>query len=360
MPSPRFSLAVPIGAHHWHLKTTLASIAAQGPLVDIAFLDASNDPRVKTAAEPYADLISYRRTGPDDGQADAIAEGWRNTDGDIVGWLNVDDALYPGALSAAAKIFNAHPDIDVVYGQSAILDEEGGYLGLHPAVAPPSDLIRRSCIVSQPSCFVRRRALEAAGGLQTHRHYTMDWDLWVRLYDNGARFHYVDDVLSTVIWDLSTKTAKLNGARLREIYGVAARSGSQTAALKSAIGFSLHHLTTYSAAAPLARAAVRILRGADGPHRPGDAAALQGPLTFPLVHYGPEPKAGVAIEGESLHEAEAILTVGGDALGPIETSPQRLSLRPDAPIAPAEPVMLSLTPAAGRQTRFSRARWIEN
>ena len=61
------------------------------------------------AVDQFSDLVAYRRAGPDGGQSDAIIEGWDNLSGDILGWLNADDALYPGALACTRLGCNSWP-----------------------------------------------------------------------------------------------------------------------------------------------------------------------------------------------------------------------------------------------------------
>jgi Glycosyl transferase family 2 len=210
-------MATPVGAYHRLLPCSLESLRLQTEPMDLAFLDASGDPRVEQIADVYGDLIRYRRHGPDGGQAAAICEGWAQSDAEILGWLNADDLLFPGALSTVARLFEAHPEVDVVYGHSAICDERMCMTGYHWAVSPPGPSLRLGCNISQPSCFFRRAAYEAAGGLDGHLHYTMDWDLWLRFDDQGSRFLFVEEPLSAVFWGKGTKTSGFNAARRREL-----------------------------------------------------------------------------------------------------------------------------------------------
>jgi glycosyltransferase involved in cell wall biosynthesis len=51
--------------------------------------------------------FAYHRS--DFGQAAAIQEGWDNTSGDIVGWLNADDYYFPYALAKVKHTFLGNP-----------------------------------------------------------------------------------------------------------------------------------------------------------------------------------------------------------------------------------------------------------
>ena len=212
-----FSISVPVGAYHELLPTCLNSLATQKGGLKVSLLDASGDPRVRDLADRFAGILTYRRHGPDKGQSDAIIEGWGNAEGDVLGWLNADDFLYPGALERVSEVFERDSAADVVSGHSAICNRQGALTGYHWAVEPPGEALLSGCVISQPSCFFRRSLYDAVGGLDRELHYTMDWDLWLRFYANAARFAFLDEPLSVVYWGEGTKTIGMNKARRLEL-----------------------------------------------------------------------------------------------------------------------------------------------
>jgi len=236
----RFAIAMPVGAWHPLLPASLGSLAGQDMALEIAFLDASGDPRVAAAADASGLEFAYRRTGPDSGQAAAIAEGWAHTRAPILGWLNADDLLVPGALAAVAEAFDANPDAGVVHGGSDFIDETGRVIGVHDHAGEAGPLLYRSNLISQPSCFVRRSCVETAGGIDPALVYTMDWDLWVRLYGAGVKFKRLDRTLSHVYMGQGTKTADITPRRLTEIARLVNRHAGPWNAFKSAVSFALH------------------------------------------------------------------------------------------------------------------------
>jgi hypothetical protein len=246
-----FSIAVPVGAWHPLLPQALASLTTHEARVEIAFLDASGDPRVARAADASGISFAYRRAGPDAGQSAAIAEGWRETGGGILGWLNADDLLENGALDVAAAAFAADPGLDVFYGDTVIIDGEGRDLGRHGQVADISPLLRRSNTISQPSCFARRGAVEAIGGIDEALRFTMDWDLWVRLHAAGARFERTEAVLSRVHWGPETKTASLSAGRLGEMARIVRRHAGPWSAFKTVIAAIGHGILEHPRRRPI-------------------------------------------------------------------------------------------------------------
>lgn len=220
----RVCVSVPVGYGSKFFKSSLGSLKAQNEYLDIAILDASGDPKVAYQIIESGLNTCYSRCAPDNGQSDAIAEGWANSNAPILAWLNADDMLLEGCIPTILKAFDANPTIDVIYGQSSICNEDGIILGLHSAVKPVSNLLYRDNYISQPSCFIRRSALDKIGGIDKSLHYTMDWDLWLRLYDNGHKFLFIDEIFSNVSWAADTKTSQISVKRYREFASILRRS----------------------------------------------------------------------------------------------------------------------------------------
>ena len=346
----QFAISVPIGAWHPLLDECLQSLVAQGGRAEIAALDASGDSRVAALLDKYENYLTYRRTGPDGGQSDAIVTGWRNMSASILGWLNADDALYPHALEVVAERFAAEPALDLVYGDSTIIDDKGAYRGFHWAVRPPGDEILAGCTISQPSCFFRREAVDKIGGLNCDLHYTMDWDLWVRLWRAGAKFGFIDEILSRVLWSENAKTGGFNVKRRAELERIIAAHSDLTSKTKSRIGFALHHLLEYRAPSFLARTirrrkarASRIINGLDR------AGGVHGLAYLPIVCWSKPPSA--VLEVDLSPGSAGRLCVGEER---VSYHDGRARLRLDAPPVIGEITELVLEPT--RQT-FLRGAW---
>ena len=69
------------------------------------------------------------RIEPDEGQADALNRGFSHTTGEVMGYLNSDDLFLPGMLHCIGAYFRDHPEVDVIYGNRLIVDEEGHEIG---------------------------------------------------------------------------------------------------------------------------------------------------------------------------------------------------------------------------------------
>jgi hypothetical protein len=120
-------------------------------------------------------------SGVDEGQADAINKAFGLSSGDIIGWLNSDDAFFSRrAIEVAVVTFKANPGAAVVYGHSAVVDGSGKLM--HYNWAPPFSrrLLKVHNFIVQPAAFVRRSALSGQF-VDNQFDYAMDRELWLRL-----------------------------------------------------------------------------------------------------------------------------------------------------------------------------------
>jgi hypothetical protein len=162
----------------------------------------------------------------DDGQADALARGFEQTTGAILGWLNADDLLKPGAVRTAVETFRANPEAALIYGNADFIDANSRIIGPCTVVEPYSRhrLVHYGDYIIQPAAFFTRQAYAAVGGLDKSLHWAMDWDLWIRL---AQRYQvlYIEEDLASYRWLGSNKTAEGGFARLQEVEAVARRYG---------------------------------------------------------------------------------------------------------------------------------------
>jgi len=192
----------------------------------LAVMDGGSNGNLRQIVDGYSDIITFFRSAPDKGQTSAIKEGQKKISGDIIAWLNADDYYFPGALDMVSACFENNPDIDVVYGDAIHVSPEGLFLSYFPVIQEfDAKDLTRTCFICQPACFVRREAYDRAGGLDTTLHYTMDWDLWLRLFNSGAKFHYLRKVLAAVRCYPGTKTLSGNLSRYKEIWRIERKYG---------------------------------------------------------------------------------------------------------------------------------------
>jgi len=159
--------------------------------------------------------------GEDDGQADAVNIGVRRASGDVIAWLNSDDAYHGSDVFArVGAIFDKHPDVDIVYGEGSYIDERGAILRKLYINPDPSSLrykIATEVGIAQPACFFRRRLFDEIGALDPQRSLAMDYELWMRAIRAGKRFHYIDAKLAKTRVHGETKTFGSRWESFREV-----------------------------------------------------------------------------------------------------------------------------------------------
>ncbi len=186
--APAISIVTPSYQHRRFIERTILSVLGQDyPAIEYVVQDGASTDGTVELLERYSARLAAWKSEPDTGQADAINRGFDNTTGEIMGWLNSDDLLLPGALAYVGSYLAAHPEVDVVYGNRLLIDDNDSEIGAW--ILPPHDDVALTLadFVPQETLFWRRRIWDAAGGrLDPSFGYAMDWDLLLRFQDAGA------------------------------------------------------------------------------------------------------------------------------------------------------------------------------
>lgn len=172
-----------------YVETAIRSVLSQG-VSDLEYivLDGGSADGTVDILRKYDGRLRWH-SRPDHGAAAALREGFAMAGGDVLGWLNADDVLEPGALRAALEALRLHPDAAAVYGDSQWIDSEGHLLGNYPTADFSETLLAQSCIISQPACFFRASAYRAAGGIDGELFSAFDYELWIRMARVGPFVH---------------------------------------------------------------------------------------------------------------------------------------------------------------------------
>ena len=194
-----------------YLERTLRSVLDQGySALEYRVHDGASSDDSLAILERYTEALAAVVSEPDDGQADAINRGFAQTQGEIMAWLNSDDLLLPGALQRVSAYFAAHPDVDVIYGNRILIDEEDREIGRWVLPDHDDEVLSWADFVPQETLFWRRRIWDRVGGeLDTSYRFALDWDLLVRFRDAGARFAHVDAFLGAFRIHAAQKTSSV-------------------------------------------------------------------------------------------------------------------------------------------------------
>ena len=128
----------------------------------------------------------------DNGISDAFNKGIKMATGDLIGLINADDYLLPHALANLALA--CHDCTDVLYGNTIVNDEKNG-LRLIKRAGSVENLEYSLPFIHQSS-LVRKTAYEQYGTYSEKYKICMDYDLFAKFYRGGAKFQFVNTVVS--------------------------------------------------------------------------------------------------------------------------------------------------------------------
>lgn len=165
------------------LEKTLASIYGQRSdelEIDHVIVDGGSTDRTLEIASQYPSRTIV--STDDQGMYDAVNRGMGMVTGDIVGYINADDEIAPGALSLVARTLRAHPEVGWVCGRVEYIDAEGNTLGTMTPVrlSLPSYLgLGWSCIPQQ-TVWARRSFYDRVGPFDIDYKNCGDYDWYAR------------------------------------------------------------------------------------------------------------------------------------------------------------------------------------
>lgn len=166
---------------------TIESVLSQEyPDLEYIFVDGGSRDDAFARVLPYLDRISLLIREPDDGISDAWNKAIARATGDIVGIINADDYLLPGALAAVAGAYADHGGSPIVHGD--VVRIENGRETRRGSPIPIWLMIPVGTPVFHPATFVPKTAYDRIGGFETSYKIAMDYDLILRAYRAGIPF----------------------------------------------------------------------------------------------------------------------------------------------------------------------------
>jgi glycosyltransferase involved in cell wall biosynthesis len=183
---------------------------------------------------------------PDSGQSDAVNRGMALARGSLLGWLNSDDRLRPGALALLARLLdNDRPCW--LYGRAGMIDAHGNaisslivrYKNWRGASFSRLKLLTEN-FIPQMAVFWNRRIWDRAGGLDTGKDLDMDYDLWLKFAAVSAPVTVADEMADFRVHG-EAKGSRYAGAQLAAALATA-RSHAIGLGWRGSWAIALHRL----------------------------------------------------------------------------------------------------------------------
>lgn len=226
-PWPSVSIVTPSLNQAGFIEETIRSVLLQGyPNLEYVLMDGRSTDGTLEIIKAYEAWLSSWASETDRGQADAINKGFRQSTGEIMGWLNSDDTYTRNAMACIVRQFTDHPQTNILYGEAWYIQENGHRLSPCRYVTeaiPRSHLLSVDPIV-QPSTFWRRRLWLAVGELDSDLTWGFDWEFFLRAHLEGG-MHYVPEFLANYRLHDTMKTRSGGEARHAELASISRRYG---------------------------------------------------------------------------------------------------------------------------------------
>lgn len=187
----RISIVVPSFNQARYLDAALRSLVEQEYSdKEIIVMDGGSTDGSVDVIRKYEHHLAAWRSGPDGGQARAIATGFGIATGQLIGWLNSDDVLVHGALERLARVVRHAGSADgVFYGGFEVIDAVGQVQEVFFGTRTTAWIARAiGPAICQPGTFFGRDAYVRVGGVDISLQYAMDFDLLMRFVASSVRF----------------------------------------------------------------------------------------------------------------------------------------------------------------------------
>jgi glycosyltransferase involved in cell wall biosynthesis len=148
---------------------------------------ARGDDRVRALRQPPQGIVAALNRGIAAARAPYLAR------------LDADDVARPDRLARQLAFIERHDRVDLVGSAAEVIDEGGAVIG---CVAPPTDPgklarhLRRGNPIVHSSVLMRADAVRRSGGYRKAFGAAEDYDLWLRMAENGGIANLPEQLVS--------------------------------------------------------------------------------------------------------------------------------------------------------------------
>lgn len=192
-PHPKFSIITVTYNAGKVLEDTIQSVVFQTYRnVEYIIVDGGSTDNTLDVVHKYQERISKVISEPDKGLYDAMNKGIRMATGDYLCFLNAGDELHENeTLQKIVYTLKGKELPDVIYGETAIVDEEGHFLHMR-RLSTPEHLHWKSFKEGMLVChqaFFARRELALANPYDLRYRFSADFDWCIRIMKQSKDLH---------------------------------------------------------------------------------------------------------------------------------------------------------------------------
>ena len=186
------SIVIPTHNRSGRLLRAIESVQGQSwPCLEIIVVDdaSSDDTPVRLRQLAVADArVRWVRNLTPQGGGGSRNIGLAQAQGTYVAFLDDDDVWHPDKLALQHALLDAHPEASATSCSFTIANEAGTRVKREVTLLSLQDdqqLLRANCLGGASMCLARRAVLERIGGFDPRLPSGQDWDLWLRLSQEG-------------------------------------------------------------------------------------------------------------------------------------------------------------------------------
>lgn len=180
---------IPVRNRIKFIDRALSSVFAQTyPSAEIIVIDdASTDGTLGLLTNLAKETNNLRVIALDKnvGAAEARNIGIKHANGDLIGFLDSDDAWYPNKLEKQIAEFRSDPEVIAVFSGSHVVYNDRSFSHIPAPDITLTDLYYSNALSTTSSALISKSALVQVGGFDPSLPSCQDWDLFLRLAEVG-------------------------------------------------------------------------------------------------------------------------------------------------------------------------------
>lgn len=217
---PRISIVTPSYNQGQYLEQTVCSVLSQRyPELEYIIIDGASTDCSIDIIKRHEEHLSYWVSEPDRGQPHALNKGFQRASGEILGYVNSDDVLAPGALARVAEAYRPG-EMALYAGPVEDFDSKGTVRVVDQSGLEFRNMLRywdRKGSWHQPGIFFSRSVYDECGPFDESLPFSFDYDFVCRALQCCKVVH-LDGILARFRLHPGSKTGRMNPFQGLETY----------------------------------------------------------------------------------------------------------------------------------------------
>ncbi|RQV99474.1 glycosyltransferase [bacterium] len=221
----KVSIIIPAYNQARFLERTIQSVINQTfrDLEIIVVNDGSSDDTGSIAAR-YQGMSNFKLINQSNmGVAQARNQGFRESSGEYIVFLDGDDTIHPQHVEKLSKILDDNPSLGFVYCDDFYIDENDNPSPVSHFVGKARKILSGNITSSLMlggyfaihAVMTRRKVIEEAGGFKPELRSLEDYEFWLRISMAGNQTYYLDEKLAN--YRRLTESRSRDGYRTSEV-----------------------------------------------------------------------------------------------------------------------------------------------